>query len=147
MTTASLPDLPSLLEMKMAYDAQRHRQLTENVAGLDIPGYKARDLAPLDFHAMAMGKAGGQAGGQASQLPMRVTSSRHMAGMGGQSSPAFRTETVKNTYEQTPDGSNSVLEEQMMHLSENSHDYQMIVNLYKKVGSLVKEALGSSSSS
>jgi flagellar basal body rod protein FlgB len=39
-----------------------------------------------------------------------------------------------------------VVEEQMMKVAQNATDYQMITNLYKKVGNLFKEALGLSPS-
>src|ERR1700733_12215607 len=46
---SSSPSLIDIIVQKMAYLNQRQSVLAENVANVDTPGYKARDLAPLTF--------------------------------------------------------------------------------------------------
>src|SRR4051812_29121599 len=41
-----------LLEQMLKFTAQRHKLLTENVANIDTPGYRQKDLSMQHFQAM-----------------------------------------------------------------------------------------------
>lgn len=135
--TAGAPDLISMMQVKLAYDAERQKLLAQNIANIDTPGYRAKDLKPLDF--------GNVLSAQMSQTPLSVTSPLHMNGSRAASSQ-FRAEHSKNTFERTPTGGTVVLEEQMMKVAQNATDYQMTTSLYKKVSNLFRQALGLSPS-
>ena len=47
----AISDLPifSMLRTRMNWHQERQRLLAENVANADTPGYRPRDLAPLNF--------------------------------------------------------------------------------------------------
>ena len=125
----SNPGLMDLLARRMAYLNQRQAVLAENVANVDTPKYKARDLAPFTF---------GDALKQAN-VGMSVTDPRHivpasMAGVNGKTIDAPTIETL-------PSGNSVDIEQQMMEVSKTSVDYQTTTSIYKKIGGLFKIAL------
>jgi flagellar basal-body rod protein FlgB len=126
-------NLPQMLATRMSYDGERQKVLSQNIASIDTPGYKAQDLVPLNFKNVLAAKT--------QQITMAVTSDKHINGMLPYTQ-MFRNATSRNTFERTPVGSTVVVEEQMMKVAENATDYQMTSSLYKKVSNLFKEALG-----
>lgn len=131
-------DLIGMLKTRMGYDAERQKVLAQNIANIDTPGYRARDLKPLDF--------GNELAAQSAHVPLTVTNSMHINGS-KPSAGAFRTEVSRHTFERNPTGNTVVLEEQMMKISQNATDYQMATGLYKKVHNLFRQALGLSPTS
>jgi len=131
-------NLIEMLKTKMAYDGERQKILAQNIASQGVPDYKAKDLLPLDFKRI-MQKNNTQA------VNISVTSPMHLSGT-KQHTNIFASKTQHDTFDITPTGNTSVAEEQMMKVAENATDYQMTVNLYKKAGNLVKQALGLSPS-
>lgn len=126
-------DLSEMIKIKMAYSAERQKVLAQNVANVDTPGYRAKDLMPLDFkHTLAAKNA---------STPLAVTSPMHM--LGSKPQPGnFRTQLQRNSFEVTPTGGTVVIEEQMMKVAQNATDYQMTTSLYNKIGNMYKTALG-----
>lgn len=57
----------------MDYHLERHNVLSSNIAHVDTPGYRPKDLERLEGFDAAMGVA------------LRRTSDRHLAGAGGES--------------------------------------------------------------
>jgi len=125
--------LPDMLTVKMSYDGERQKVLAQNIASMDTPDYKAVDLMPLDFKNVLAAKT--------QQVSMAITSDQHMVG-GRPYTQMFRSVVSRNTFERTPVGSTSVVEEQMMKVAENATDYTLSTSLYKKIGNLFKEAMG-----
>ena len=68
----AISDLPifSMLRTRMNWHQERQRLLAENVSNADTPGYRPRDLAPLDF-----GRQVQQASGQ---LQLALTAPGHV---------------------------------------------------------------------
>lgn len=122
-----------MMQTKMGYHAERQDQLSRNVANIDTPGYKAHDLRDLDFKRLAMVEA--------RRLDVRATNSAHITDT-GRDLTDYRSDKVRKTYETTPVENNIVLEEQMMKVAENQMEYQKVTNLYSKVTSLFKTAIG-----
>ena len=122
-----------MMKAKMGYHAERQDQLSRNVANIDTPGYKARDLRPLDFERMAMIES--------RRLNVRATNSGHITDT-KKDVEDFRSDKSRETYETTPVENNIVLEEQMMKVAENQMEYQKVTNLYSKTTSLFKTAIG-----
>ncbi len=126
-------DLGQMLETKMQYDGERQKVLAQNIASIDVPGYKAQDLVPLDFkNALAA---------ETSKISVMTTSPMHLNGAKAYNQ-RFLTTDIKNPFEVKSTGNTVVVEEQMMKVTQNATDYQMSTNLYKKIGNLFKEALG-----
>lgn len=122
----------SMMKTKMAYLTERQDVLAQNIANVDTPGYKAKDLKKLDFHNMAMLEAG--------RLEMRATTETHQAPK--RKKQDFRLDKVRNTYETTPTENNIEVEEQMMKVAETKLDYEQTTNLYKKMATMFKTAIG-----
>jgi flagellar basal-body rod protein FlgB len=137
MTVAGL-NLNDMLEARMAYDSERQKILAQNIANIDTTGYQAQELLPLNFKNVLAA--------QTQKVGLAVTDDKHMNGTNAYTQ-RFRSEAQRNTYERTPTGGTVVLEEQMMKVAQNASDYQLMTNLYKKIGNLFKEALGQQASS
>ncbi|MEI6730068.1 MAG: flagellar biosynthesis protein FlgB [Pseudomonadota bacterium] len=131
-------NLLEMLKTKMAYDGERQKILAQNIASQGVPDYKAKDLLPLDFKSVMQKN-------NAQSVNISVTSPMHLSGT-KQHTNIFGSANMGNTFDITPNGNSSVAEEQMMKVAENATDYQMTVNLYKKAGNLIKQALGLSPS-
>lgn len=123
----------NMMGTKMGYLSERQDTLSHNIANIDTPGYRARDLKDLDFNRLAMMHT--------NKLKMRMTSSLHTGGM-PKMPDTFRDEKSKKTYETTPVKNNVVLEEQMAKIAETNMQYMEVTNLYKKTGAMFKTAIG-----
>lgn len=123
----------SMMKTRMAYLSERQDVLAQNIANVDTPGYKPRDLRPLDFHKLAMLEA--------RQLKMHSSSPHHMLGTKVRSRD-FRDEMMHPTYETTPVDNAVVIEEQAMKVAHNQYEYQTTVNLYRKTAEMFRTAIG-----
>lgn len=125
-------NLTDMIESKMVYDGERQKVLAQNIASKDVPGYKAQDLAPLDFANMLKAET--------SKISMAATSPNHFT-VGKQHAQRFMATDQSSSYEATATGNTVVTEEQMMKVAQNAIDYQMSTNLYTKINTLFKAAL------
>lgn len=123
----------NMMQTKIGYLSERQDTLSQNIANIDTPGYKARDLKELDFHNLATLHS--------NKLKMRMTSSLHTSGT-PKMPDDFRDEKTKKTFETTPVKNNVVLEEQMAKIAETNMQFMEITNLYKKTGAMFKTAIG-----
>lgn len=121
------------MQIKMGYLSERQDVLSQNIANIDTPGYKPKDLKKLDFKRMAMLHA--------NRLKMRVTSENHSSGT-VDTNTHFREEKQRKTFETTPVENAVVLEEQMAKVAETQMQFQEVTNLYKKTTSMFKTAIG-----
>ena len=128
-----ISDLPifSMLRTRMNWHQERQRLLAENVANADTPGYRPRDLSPLDFGRQV------QASGQ---LQLALTSPAHLAGTGAAGS-GFAVER-SGKYEVRPAGNAVNLEDEMIKVAANQMDHQAAISLYSRSMGLIKTALG-----
>ena len=122
-----------LMQTKMGYLSERQDVLSQNLANIDTPGYKARDLKKLDFERLALI--------QAHKLQMKSTSALHQGGV-PEFPDEFRDEKQRKTYERTPVKNTVVLEEQMAKVNDTNMQHQMTTELYKKTGAMFKTAIG-----
>jgi flagellar basal-body rod protein FlgB len=129
-----ISDLPifSMLRTRMNWHQERQRLLAENVANAETPGYRPRDLAPLDF-----GRQVEQASGQ---LQLALTSPSHLAGTDalGSSFPVERS----GKYDVRPTGNAVNLEDEMIKVAANQMDHQAAISLYSRSMGLLKTAIG-----
>jgi flagellar basal-body rod protein FlgB len=128
-----LTDLPliSVIKNRMQYHQARQKQLAENVANADSPGYKPRDLKPFDMLVAAQVSGSGPV----------VSNAGHMnaGGSSGRGTPEARR---ANTFESTPSGNAVNLEDEMLRMSQNASDFQLASTLYSKSLSYLRIALG-----
>jgi flagellar basal-body rod protein FlgB len=137
MNLSKLP-LFSMISQRIGWLSERQKVLAENVANADTPNYKARDLKPLDFAAMASAAGAGTGGG--ARLAPVATDQRHFdvrPGGGAKNAAAKDTKA-----EATLSGNTVSLESEMMKVAETAMDYQLITNLYRKQIGLIKAVIG-----
>jgi flagellar basal-body rod protein FlgB len=135
MNPSNLP-LFSLIAQRMGWLSERHKVLAENVANVDTPNYKARDVKPIDFAALAS-KAGARLGPAA-------TDPRHIQASSGASTKAAVTKDAKA--EATLSGNTVSLESELMKVADTAMDYQLVTNLYRKQIGMLKAVIGRSQS-
>ena len=132
--SSSFSGLLDIISSKMSYLNQKQAMLAENVANVDTPGYKQRELKAFTF---------GDALKQA-DVSMAVTDPRHiipptMAGA--------NAKTVESKDTEVQLSGNSVdVEQQMMEVAKTSVDYQTMTSIYHKMTGLFKIAIKGSSS-
>lgn len=124
-----------MMSDKMRWLSSRQNVLAQNVANADTPKYRPMDLKEVDF-ARAQVKD-----------PFRVELARTNASHFGRTGEKgdFRSAHDKDTYETLPTGNAVVLEEQLMNVAQNRHDYELITRLYRKHIQMFQIALGRNS--
>lgn len=120
-------DLSASIRQRMAYLAKNQAVISKNLANADTPGYKAMELRE---------PAGTSRGG----LVLKTTSPHHMS-MSGKSGK-YTAVRQKDAYETAPNGNNVSIEEQMVKMSENSRQYQVSVNVLRRINGLLAIATG-----
>ena len=137
-----LNNMPLLaaLSKKISWLTARQKVVTENVANADTPGFKASDLRPLDFRK----ELAEVTHSSSPKLAPTTTDPRHLVG----TEAAARLDPVveKTTTDRDINGNTVSLEDEMMKVSDNASDYQLMTNLYKKQVALIKTAIGRSGS-
>lgn len=125
--------LTQLIDQKMSYVGQRQSVLAQNVANVDTPNYKAKDLQAPDFRKMLDASI--------SELTMTRTNSAHLNGVPHNNS-AYAIIAQETTSETKPNGNNVSVEEEMKKMAMNGMDYQMVIGLSRSVDKLYDIALG-----
>ncbi len=122
----------SMITRQMDWLTTRQKVLAQNVANADTPNYQAKDLAPLDFGAMA--RAAGN------KLNLNTTSGGHIrSGMPkAGSAKVFETKASLTS----PSGNGVILEEELMKVSETQADYELMTRLYRKHVGMLRSAIG-----
>lgn len=127
--------LSDMAMAKLDWAAKRARVLAQNVANADTPGYKARDLDKFTFKDALKAVA---------PVAVARTNPQHLKGTIPEQS-RFTIRKVK-TSEESPDGNNVVLEEQMQKISDAKGAYSTAVTLMAAEDRLMKLALSKSGS-
>ena len=138
MNLSKLP-LFSMISQRIGWLSERQKVLAENVANVDTPNYKARDLKPLDFAAMATAAGAGSGG---PRLAPVATDQRHFDVRPGGGAKNAMAKDPKA--ESTLSGNTVSLESEMMKVADTAMDYQLITNLYRKQIGLIKAVIGRS---
>lgn len=128
----SVTDLPlfSALKTRMRWLETRQRLLAENVANAETPGFRGRDLKPMDFTRQLQA---------ATAVQMMSTSDGHLAGV-TRSDPSFAADRSQ-AFETSPRGNAVSLEEEMMKIAQNQTDHQTVTALYSRTLGILKTAL------
>jgi flagellar basal-body rod protein FlgB len=106
--------------------------LAENVANADTPGFRARDLAPLDPDRMISPPGA---------VVLARTSAGHLGASGFGEAGQFEPQRDAR-YDIRPTGAGVTLEDEMMKVAANQMDYQAATSLYTRSLALFKTALG-----
>lgn len=120
-----------LMKQHFAYTGQRQTVLAENLANVDTPGFKARDLTPFDeknFGRMLSNK-----------LAMDTRSAGHITPAGRDSN--FRSREDENPWEISRTGNTVVLEDQVMQISSNRGAHRLTSEVYSKQLGMLRTTL------
>jgi len=123
----------AMMSRRLSWLGARQQVLAENIANADTPGYKPRDLKPLDFRVLAAGHI--------APLAPTVTSPMHLAGFSPADAPAG-AEKDRHPLETKLSGNAVVLEQQLVKANRNATDYELTTNLYRKHLQMIRDALG-----
>lgn len=125
-----MTSLLDALTQSMRWHQQRQDVLAQNVANSDTPGYKGSELKPLDFSDTLAAIAPLQT---ATSDPAQFS----VAGSG-----AAAIDGSQASFEVTPEGNGISVEDEMMKVTSNQMDYQMVTSLYTRSLQLIRTALG-----
>ncbi len=122
-----------MMKQRLAWLGQRQEVLAQNIANADTPGYRPRDIKPLEFRGMIT-----------RQLAPVGVEKTHGAHLGGRPDRAgrFDDEVNRRPYETSPAGNAVVLEEQMAKVSETSVAHRLTTELYRKHLGMLRTAVG-----
>ncbi len=116
---------------QMDWAAQRQKVLSQNVANADTPGYIPRDVKAPDFKNVLMRET----------APVRVTRTNplHLKGTIPEQE-SFRTQGIRKSFEEAPDGNKVIIEEQMQKVGSARSDYNTAVTLMQAHMRMLKMA-------
>lgn len=118
---------------RLGWTTQRQAVLAQNIANVDTPGYRARDIE--DFaRVMARATPAGP------MQPVR-THAAHLAGRvaGGMDA---RIQAMAGTPETAPSGNNVSVEQQLMALTDTAAEHRLALELFRRHTSLLRTATG-----
>lgn len=127
---------------KMDWLDQNQRIISQNVANADTPGYRPLVLKDRDFKSlMDVSKGHTHNTLQMTPVSMQATNPHHFGEIPGAKAPG-KAEQEKDLYESSPDNNGVVLEEQLFKANENSMNYQIATDLYRRNVGMLRMALG-----
>lgn len=132
------------LRERMRYLQARQKVLAENVANADTPSYKPKDMAHTGIDPTTRGSDASRRlamanSGYTGSISPTQTNPAHIGG--GQPGSAGQ-EGRGASYGTRPSGNAVNLEDEMLKISQNQLDFQMVAGLYQRGFSTLKIALG-----
>jgi len=132
MDLQNIPVFAALIR-RLDWLSERQRVIASNIANVDTPGYRPRDLPPPDFRSLL--------GASRAGLPMAATHANHLArAVAPGATPGSAAEPRGDDV--SPAGNAVVIEQQMMKVAETQVEHQTVANLYRKHIGMLKLALG-----
>ncbi|MEQ8164937.1 MAG: flagellar basal body protein [Alphaproteobacteria bacterium] len=116
----------------MTWLNQRQTVLARNVANLDTPGYRPKDVPRPDFSQLVNRTS--------AALKPVATNESHIQGVRPQG--PFRAEETKSRDSVSLSGNAVTLEDQLLKVSETAMEYEASTTLYNKHASMIRQALG-----
>ena len=114
----------------------KHKVLSENLANINTPGYKADDVEmPEKIEDLAVVSQSGK------KIKMYITSDKHISHSREHDSN-FKSHKLKDPDEIKKNGNNVSLRQQMTKLSQNKTDYTTAVKSYATINSLFSSVIG-----
>lgn len=125
-----------LFKSYLELSAFRHKVLSQNLANVNTPGYKADEVTMPTKYEELRGK-----GKVRRKIRMVRTSNKHMIGA-KDSNGKFESHKLQDPYEIKKNGNNVSLAQQMTKLSQNKNDYAAAAKAYATTNSLFSSVLG-----
>lgn len=114
----------------------RHKILSENIANLNTPGYKADEVAmPTTLEELEVGSNKGH-----KKIALKITSQRHMPGHYSSNSK-FASHKLKDPLEIKKNGNNVSLAQQVNKVSQNQTAYDTGLKISASTNSLISTIL------
>jgi flagellar basal-body rod protein FlgB len=114
----------------MSWLGERQKVLAQNIANVDTPGYKARDIRPFEFRPPGAAGAG--------RLGMAQSSPAHSVGTDQSLAQGGLTVKQKET---TQSGNSVTLDHELMKSADTAMDYQLVTSLYRKQIGMIRSVL------
>lgn len=111
-------DIVNKLARDLDVRVKRSELIGSNIANIDTPSYKARDLK---FQEELTGEIG--------RLDMKTTHTKHMTELSEGSAPL---EVIESQNAGRPDGNNVNVDDEMLKLTENNIQYNVAIQLLSK---------------
>lgn len=125
-----------LLAAYLERGAFRHKVLSENMANVNTPGYKADDVPEAeDFEDLVGDRR------NPTNFGLTKTNRFHLEGKRTVSDRRLRKK-LHNPYEIKPNGNNVSIAQQMTKLSQNQQDYNAGLKSYATTNALISAVLG-----
>jgi flagellar basal-body rod protein FlgB len=125
-----------LFKSYLEVSSLRHKVLSQNIANLNTPGYKADEVdIPTKYDELIGDKK------KIKRVRMVTTSKTHIIGSSNASSK-FTSHKLRDPYEIKPNGNNVSLAQQMTKLSQNQQDYNAALKGYTATNGLLSATLG-----
>ena len=119
-------DLASLKLFKMAmtrmdWASQRQKLLAQNISNADSPHYRPKDVKEVNFKQILKGEL-------VARVPVSRTDANHLKGTIPEQDH-FRSTGERKTFEESPDGNQVVIEEQMQKVGDTRSAYDTAVTI------------------
>jgi len=137
------------LSHKMSWLGQRQQVLARNIANVNTPGYKPKDLEAPDFGAILRGAtpdgsgSSGSRGAAGGAVPLYVTHANHIgASPSGDAIPAGTVEVVQPDAPSRPSGNAVMIEHELMKVGKTAMDYELTTSIYRRYVAMFRTAIG-----
>lgn len=114
--------LTSMLQTKMKYDAARQDAISQNIANVDTPGYNRKEVTKPDFKNMV----------KTHMLGLETTNPQHISG----------TNSSSSSYAPYSTDDKVEIDMEAIEMMKNNADFSKTSTTYRKILSLIKEAIG-----
>ncbi|MFD1360332.1 flagellar basal body rod protein FlgB [Lentibacillus salinarum] len=128
---AFFPDSLQTLENSLGYASAKNHSISDNIANVDTPGYKAKDV---EFKNVLQNEL-------KSSLEAKRTHSQHIPFNHFNTDQSYRTVTRRNTM-YNHNGNNVDVDKEMAELADNQIYYQALVDRINGKFSSLKTAIG-----
>lgn len=126
--------ITDVIAKRMQWLTARQNVLTKNIANADTPNYIPHDLKDGSFKRAVSRQS------QSQTLRPAATNGSHIQGTSLRD-PDGRAREQEELYETAPAGNAVVIEEQLVHMTQNQTDFQTMTQLYRKHVNMIKLAL------
>ncbi|KAF8818610.1 flagellar basal body rod protein FlgB [Rickettsia endosymbiont of Cardiosporidium cionae] len=131
----------SLIKQYLEFLSLRHKTLSENIANLNTPNYKAKDVSMADNTGNLV-----KAAPKRYVFCLSTTSAKHIGsknmGPNGINGIHYKINKIKNSYETKPNGNNVSMNQQMSEISQNQQSYNVAIRAYSALNNLFLSVLG-----
>ncbi|RME67293.1 MAG: hypothetical protein D6782_02825 [Alphaproteobacteria bacterium] len=129
------------IKQRLQWLSARQELIAENVANANAPGYVPMTLKPQDFSDL-VNSVGGADKRRHDGTAMRRTQAQHFDLGSASGERRLQPERVDKVFERLPNGNAVVLEQEMIDQAQTQIEYNMLLNLYRKHGAMLRTAIG-----